>query len=323
MIAIEKRTKGKQGLNPVPTVSWLIPAYNAEPFLAEAMDSVLAQSFTDFEVVAVDDGSTDRTLELLRECEKRDRRVRVLSRPNTGICGALNDGLNLCRGVFVARTDADDVVYPSRLEAQMAYMAAHPQCVAVGARVVKTCSRNVPLYEAAVPLDHDQIERMLLLGEGQAIIHGVTLFRRQAMIDAGGYRDEYRHVEDIDLFLRLARIGELANLPVALMTYRQHLGSINHTRRMEQQHRLVQLLREMHQARGLPMPPLERIAKPSMHFPATVAKQWAWNALKQQRLEEARHHLWQAVRRKPFSLRTLELAWSVLLNRRGNRRWFS
>jgi glycosyltransferase involved in cell wall biosynthesis len=284
---------------------------------------VLAQTYQDFEVVVVDDGSTDATLSILRSYERRDPRFRILSRPNTGICGALNDGLKLCRGEFVARTDADDVVYPNRLETQVRYLREHPECVAVGARVMKTCSENLPLYESELPVDHAEIERLLLRGDGQAIIQGVTLFRRQAMLEVGGYRDEYRYIEDIDLFLRLARVGRLANLPMSLMTYRQHLGSINHTRRLDQHRRLEKLLQEMHQARGLKMPPLPPLGQPVEQYPATMAMQWAWNALGRGQIVAARRHLWRAVRLRPFSLRTLELAWSVLLNRRGGgRRWF-
>src|SRR3954469_1098404 len=114
-----------------PAVSVIMPVYNARAYVAEAIDSVLAQTFGDFELILVDDGSTDGSLDILRGYEKRDPRVRVISRPNTGIVGALNDGLKLARGEFIARIDADDASLPNRFEKEIAFLRAHPDVVIV------------------------------------------------------------------------------------------------------------------------------------------------------------------------------------------------
>ncbi len=119
-----------------PAVSVVMPLYNARRHLASALDSVLAQTFTDFEIIAVDDGSRDDTLDLLRQYESRDPRVRVLSRPNTGIVGALNDGMRLARADLIARMDGDDLCLPDRFEKQVAYLQQHPDCVLVGSQVL-------------------------------------------------------------------------------------------------------------------------------------------------------------------------------------------
>ena len=119
-----------------PSVSVLMPIHNGEPTLTEAVESVLAQTFGDFELIAVDDGSTDSSLAKLQSFARGDPRVRILSRPNTGIAGALNDSIQQARGEFLVRMDADDIALPQRFEKQVAYFRAHPDCVLVGSRVL-------------------------------------------------------------------------------------------------------------------------------------------------------------------------------------------
>src|SRR5688500_6846307 len=120
----------------MPQVSVLLPVYNAARYLAEAVDSILAQTFRDFDFVIVADGSTDRSPAVLDDYVRRDRRVKVIRRRNTAIVGALNDGLCECRGELVARMDADDVSLPDRLEKQVAFLREHAEVVALGGRVV-------------------------------------------------------------------------------------------------------------------------------------------------------------------------------------------
>ena len=118
-----------------PRVSVALPVHNCERYVAEAIESILAQTFTDFEFLIVDDGSTDGTLPILNRFAARDSRIRVISRPNTGIVGALNEILGLARADLVARMDADDVALPVRFERQVRYLDEHPECVMVGSRV--------------------------------------------------------------------------------------------------------------------------------------------------------------------------------------------
>ena len=118
-----------------PRVSVALPVHNCERYVAEAIESILAQTFTDFEFLIVDDGSTDGTLPILNRFAARDSRIRVISRPNTGIVGALNEMLGLARADLVARMDADDVALPVRFERQVRYLDEHPECVMVGSRV--------------------------------------------------------------------------------------------------------------------------------------------------------------------------------------------
>src|SRR5258706_14041022 len=122
----------KTDMSSSPAVSVVMPVYNGERYLASAIDSILAQTFTDFELIAVDDGSTDSSLPMLKRYAERDPRVRVISRPNTGIVGALSDAIAAARAPLIARMDADDLSLPLRFERQVAYLSGHPQCVLVG-----------------------------------------------------------------------------------------------------------------------------------------------------------------------------------------------
>src|SRR5262245_4670824 len=115
-----------------PLVSVVMPVYNAAAYVAQAVESIRAQTLGDFEFIIVNDGSTDRSPRLLEGFAARDSRIKLISRPNTGIVGALNDGVAAARGELIARMDADDVSLPTRLEKQVTFMRSHPQVVALG-----------------------------------------------------------------------------------------------------------------------------------------------------------------------------------------------
>ncbi|HNT24410.1 MAG TPA: glycosyltransferase family 2 protein, partial [Anaerolineales bacterium] len=119
----------------MPCVSVLLPCYNAERTLPEALDSLQRQSLADFEIVAVEDGSADGTLALLKDWARREPRLRLLAQPHAGLVAALNAGLEACGAPLVARMDADDRAYPQRLARQVQYLDAHPQLAAVGCLV--------------------------------------------------------------------------------------------------------------------------------------------------------------------------------------------
>jgi len=122
-------------IRPTPTVSVVLPVFNAEDFLCTALDSILEQDQADFELIAINDGSTDRSRALLEERQRHDPRVRLVSRANRGLVASLNEGIALARGRYIARMDADDIALPQRLRLQAAYLDQHPSCVCVGSDV--------------------------------------------------------------------------------------------------------------------------------------------------------------------------------------------
>lgn len=302
-------------MSPTPTISVLMPVYNAERYVAEAVESVLGQTFTDFEFLIVDDGSTDGSPAILRKYAARDPRIRLISRPNTGLVVALNEMLGLARGEFAARMDADDISLSDRLERQVAYLRGHPDCVAVGTRVELIDADGDRLCEFHGPTAHEAIDAAHLTGGGgAAITHPSLLARRAAVAAAGGYDPAFYPAEDVDLFLRLAERGRLANLPEVLLRYRRHLaatGHVYHTRQVDAKQRAAAAARRR---RGLPEAPAA--AGPSR--PVSVPDQfrmWAWWALGAGNVRTARKHAWAALRRAPLSPGSWKVALCTLRGR--------
>ena len=144
----------------------------------------------------------------------------MVSRPNTGYTKALNEALGLARAPYLARMDADDVSMPDRFEKQVAYLKSDPDCVLVGSRILTIDPFGSPLYEPNHKLSHEEIELQLLSGVGWAIVHPAAMMMRDQVMALGGYRVQMEPSEDLDLFLRLAERGRIANLPDVLLHYR-------------------------------------------------------------------------------------------------------
>src|SRR5262245_13894441 len=222
----------------VPAVSVLLPVFNAEGYVREAIESVLSQSFSDFEVLALDDGSTDRSLSILHQCQAKDARVRIHSRENRGLVAALNELVALAQGKYLARMDSDDLCMPLRLEQQVRFLDSSPEHVAVGGWIERMNEAGLPIGILRPPSTHDEIDQGQLKGF-TSIWHPTALIRKDAVIEIGGYRSEYAHAEDLDLWLRLAERGKLANLSEVVLKYRLHSGSISE-RNMQDQMRAAQ-----------------------------------------------------------------------------------
>lgn len=189
--------------------------------MLEATDSVLASDFHDFEIIVVDDGSTDDTADVVRRAAATDSRVVLLENgANRGIQFSLNHGLAAARGKFIARLDADDEwADAGKLASQIAFLDEHPECVAVGTGAVVTDATGKELFRFLKPLADRKI-RQTILG-ANPFVHGSVVMRTEAVRSVGGYdtSPETRHVEDYDLWLKLGKIGQLRNLPVCGLRY--------------------------------------------------------------------------------------------------------
>lgn len=211
-----------------PRVSVILPVYNGEQYLQEAVDSILGQTFTDFELIAIDDGSRDGTAALLDAL--RDPRVRVIHQDNMGLALTLNKGISLARGEYIARQDADDVSRPERLARQVAYLDAHPRCGLLGTWSVIQEDRVLTTRQHRHPCSNGELQLRLLFDS--FFVHSTVMMRRAALDRAGLYPTdpERNPPEDFDLWLRIAREHALANLPEPLLVYREVPGSISRTR---------------------------------------------------------------------------------------------
>lgn len=208
-----------------PRVSILMPVRNEERFLPAALASLCRQSLTAWELIVVDDGSTDDTPELLRAAAARDRRVRVLNNAGAGLVDALNYGLAHCRAELVARMDGDDISHPQRLERQAAALDADP-----GLGLVATRFRHFPRHSVGLGMrTYEEWQNALLTHEEimrdrfveSPVVHPSVMARRQVLTDAGGYR-KTGWAEDYDLWLRLAAGGvRFTRLPEVLFFWRE------------------------------------------------------------------------------------------------------
>jgi glycosyltransferase involved in cell wall biosynthesis len=235
-------------------VTVLIPAHNAGAFLREAVDSILAQTFTDFECLVIDDGSTDGAVEALRAIP--DPRLRIERNPrNLGLIATLNRGLELARAPLLARMDADDVALPQRLERQVAAFAADPSLAIVGtwAQFVDEAGARGSVFPK--PVGHDDIVARSLLG--CPFVHPSVMFRVAPVVAVGGYPADAPHAEDYALWLKLVLKHRCANLPEVLLLYRLHGGQVSQKRlfaQWEQSWRLRRLARIEFARAGLVTP---------------------------------------------------------------------
>jgi glycosyltransferase involved in cell wall biosynthesis len=208
-----------------PVVSVLLPVWNGERFLAEAIESVLGQTLGDFELVVVDDGSTDRSTEIVRGYA--DDRIRIVSQEHKGLVEALNHGLAESRARYVARMDADDVSLPRRLERQIDFLDRHRDTALVGCAFAVIDDAGRELRTVYLLPDDSGLRRRLLLGNPFA--HGSIAAQREVLIAAGGYRAHYGRNEDYDLWRRLLPTRRVAALPEVLYRYREHASGLSRT----------------------------------------------------------------------------------------------
>jgi glycosyltransferase involved in cell wall biosynthesis len=202
--------------------------YNACNWLEESIDSVLQQTFCDFEFVIVDDGSTDDSLAILQRYAERDKRIVILRKKNTGLADSLNVGLRGARGEWVARMDADDVCEPHRLELQLAHVREHPDCVFVGTGLILIDEFSAAGATFEYPVAHAGLVEHLVTAQ-RFPPHASAFYRRDAVNFLGGYRGRVRRAEDWDLWLRLSELGKLASIPQPLVRIRKHSGQISLT----------------------------------------------------------------------------------------------
>ena len=301
-----------------PRVSVIMPVYNAERFLAEAFESILSQTFRDFEFITIDDGSTDGSRAMLERFAAADGRIRLVSRPNTGYTVALNEAVGLARGEYLARMDADDVSLPRRLELQIAFLDAHPDHVAVGCRVL-LMDPDGDLIGEVHPFDsHEQIDSLHLYKvHGSVITHPSALIRLSAMQRIGGYRREMEPAEDLDLFLRLAEIGKLAKLPDVLFKYRFHLESVSHKRVREQRVKAQLAALEARRRRGLPDADEQREPTELVPTHQDIVRWWVRLACRAGNYRTARKYASDVLRQRPLSALSWRLFFGSLLGRAG------
>jgi len=202
-------------------ISILMPVRNGERFVVEAVESVLSQTFADLELLVLDDGSADSTPQILERLARADSRLVVHRRqPGRNLAEALNAAAELSRAPLLARLDADDVALPERLRLQTEFLDENPDVALLGGQALLIDERGREFGRAEYPTGDGELQQALR--ERNPFVHSAIAMRREAFEAVGGYRDNFDHAEDLDLWLRLAAGRQIANLPQPVVKYRIH-----------------------------------------------------------------------------------------------------
>jgi len=233
-----------------PKVSVLLPVFNADRYLRLAIDSILTQTFTDFELIIINDGSTDGSRQILESYV--DPRIQLIHQANAGLPISLNRAIKVARGQYLARQDADDVSLPSRLSEQVHYLDAHLQCALLGTAAQIIEEDTLSQRTLSHPTDNGEIQIKLLFYN--CFVHSSVMIRKAALDQSGLYPEDPNKFppEDYDLWLRIAQHGEINNLQKVLLHYRELPHSISRTKlelmqaraRLMSLHRLQELVTE-------------------------------------------------------------------------------
>ena len=207
-----------------PRVSVLMPAYNSGRYIREAITSILDQTLGDFELIIVDDGSSDDTLEIANQLAVEDSRVRLFSRPNRGVVSTRNELVSYARAELIAWADSDDVSEPMRLEVQEACFRKQYDLLSLGGSLLLIDASGCPLAIQNFPLE--LIQGQHLCSPQTDSPFGASMMRTEAVRAVGGFRQPFSIWEDFDLQKRLIERGPMRNIPEVLVRYRQHTTNI-------------------------------------------------------------------------------------------------
>jgi FkbM family methyltransferase len=208
-----------------PSLSVVMSVFNGQAFLSEAIESILGQTFGEFEFVVIDDGSTDKTAEILAQYASRDARLRVLRHDNKGRPESLNVGIEVAKGKYIARMDADDVAMPCRLAEQIDFMERHPEVCLLGGAIELINSAGHVVKTSQPPLEDAEIRSTML--RYNPMFHPTVVMRKELALAAGGYRKALLDADDYDLWLRMSERSRLANLGATMVKYRVHSGQVS------------------------------------------------------------------------------------------------
>lgn len=215
------------------TISVIMSVYNEERYVQEAIESVLAQTYRDFEFLVVDDCSTDKTTTILADLAKKDARIHIMTNTtNLGLTKSLNLALKHAQGANIARMDADDIALPERFEKQVLFLENNPPISVVGTAYAWIDEKKNVLGQKKVPCSHQEIHLALI--RTNPFLHASVLIRKTTLDAAHGYNEHYKKAQDYDLWLRLSSTCQFANLPDVLMQKRMTRNMISFKNEREQ-----------------------------------------------------------------------------------------
>jgi glycosyltransferase involved in cell wall biosynthesis len=235
-------------------VTVLMPVCNAMPYLRPALLSIQKQTHTNLEILLVDDGSSDGSLEFIHTAAEQDPRIRLISREHRGLVPTLNEGIDVASGDFLARMDADDIAYPDRLDRQLLFMQSEPKTLVAAMGVDYLYGRNRIISKPVLAANTRSI--MIETTFHTCLIHPTVMFNTNLLVKSGyRYDERYRHCEDFDLWRRIAETHQIARIAHAGMAWRQHQGSVRSRHRLDQIKTNFSIVSEQLRKRGIASEP--------------------------------------------------------------------
>lgn len=216
-----------------PRVSVIMGIKNGERFLRESVESIVAQTFNDFEFIIIDDGSTDRTAEILKEFSQKDSRVKIITNPqNLGLTKSLNIGIRAASGEYIARMDADDIAMPERFEKQVKFLDENSGHTLVGSWAQVIDEKGSDVRELKYPTADTELKKTLI--KLNPFIHASIMMRRSALDQTGLYDEAWRYGQDYELYFRIAKNFKMANISELLLKHRINRDSVTRKNNREQ-----------------------------------------------------------------------------------------
>lgn len=288
-----------------PKITVLMPAYNAAKYIREAIASVLAQTFKDFELLVINDGSTDETENIVSSFY--DPRIELVNKEHTGIASALNTGLRLANAPYIARFDADDICLPQRLEKQFNFLQDHPDYVLVGSDAEYILENGDFLFSfQCIAHSNEEVQKNLYVY--CPFIHAAVMYKREDVIKAGGYDAHAHNFEDYLLWTSLAKIGKLQNLREPLIKVRLNAASVTIDEKWRGE-RFRQLKRQATTRGSITKEEGDELLDIIQRQNVSKIKEGAYHALCGKKFlannyqpEKARRHVLKAISVRPFRL---------------------
>lgn len=296
-------------------ISVIMPVYNAESYIDEAIESILNQTFTDYEFIIIDDGSSDNSFNKISQWQRKDKRIKAIQQENLGRSLTRNKGIEIASSEFIAFMDADDISTPRRLEISYNYLKNNSSVAAVSGGYEYTCMYGVPLFKGNIPSEHKDIELKLLHDIGNSFHQSASMIRRAVAQEVGGYNPNHRLGDDVGFFLKVARVGKLHNLDELLLYYRLHPTSIVAQANQSMVENCIIKLKTEWEARNLTMP---NDFRHWLEDDVVTKKKgddlmrWGWNALSKNRVDIARRYAVKALLTIPSKLEVWRLIYCTI-----------
>jgi len=226
-------------------ISIILPTFNGGKYIKIAIESIMSQSFSEWELLVIDDGSTDNTKDIVTEYINKDERISYIKNEvNLGIQKTLNKGLKESKGEYIARIDDDDEwIDKDKLQKQFEFLGSNPNYILVGTGVIVINEKGDELFRYLLPETDKEIRNKIL--SKNCFVHSSVLFKKNVSLNFNGYSEEeiVRHIEDYDLWLKLGTIGKFANLPIYAVKFTQREGSISSRNKLNQFNKNIILIK--------------------------------------------------------------------------------